>query len=131
MDLALGSIRKELNPELVAAFSSVRFTLAYLVTRLISLTAQGEAFLDSPEALLASKRDEVREVLADLAAEAVASVNHYVDAKEQEASEQGKTFDAKVAFEKATASVTEIERDAVGSANRAMRRDADYGFRLA
>ena len=107
----------------------MRFTLAYLVTRLVSLASEGKSFLDSPAALLKSKRDEVREVLADLASEAVASVNHYVDAKELEASEQGKTFDAKVAFKSRT-SVTEIERDAVSFANRAMRRDDDYGFRL-
>ena len=129
LDVALQGARKELNAELIAAFSSVRFTLAYLVTQLVSLTPEGITFLDSPVGLLKSKRDELRGVLADLAAEAVASVNHYVDAKELEASEQGKTFDAKVAFKSRT-SVTEIERDAVGYAKRAMRRDDEYGFRL-
>ena len=129
LDLALRGVRAQLNDELVAAFSSVRFALVYLVTRLIELTDEGRAFLGSPEALLGSSRGNVREALKDLSAEAVASVNHFVDAKELEAQEQGKTFDAKVAFKSRT-SVSEIERDAVSFAKRAMRRDPDYGFRL-
>lgn len=129
LNLALESARKDLNPELVAAFSSVRFTLAYLVHRLVGLTDEGRRFLDTPQALLAGQRAEVRETLNDLAAEAVASVNHFVDAKEQEARDDGRTFDPKVAFKSRT-SVTEIERDAVSFANRAMRRDTEYGFRL-
>jgi len=130
LDLALNSVRENLNPELVTAFSSVRFTLAYLVQRLIGLTDEGERFLDSPEALLGGNRAALRQALADLAGEAVDSVNHFVDAKEQEARDDGKTFDPKVAFKSRT-SVTEIERDAVSFANRAMRRDTDYGFKLS
>lgn len=130
LDLALNAVRQDLNPELVAAFSSVRFTLAYLVHRLIGLTDEGERFLDSPQALLAGDRAALREALADLASEAVASVNHFVDAKEQEARDDGRTFDPKVAFKSRT-SVTEIERDAVSFANRAMRRDSEYGFKLS
>jgi hypothetical protein len=129
LDQALQKARSKLNAELVAAFSSVRFTLAYLVVRLIRLTPEGLAFVDAPAALLQSDRDAVAAVLEELAVEAVTSTNFFIDTKEQEAKDEGKTFDAKVAFKSRT-SVLDIARDAERFANLAMRRQADYGFHL-
>jgi len=121
--------RARLSPELNAAFSSVRFTLAYLVSRLLVLTPEGAALMDGPRKLLKTKRSEVSAALDDLAIEAIDSTNHFIEAKEAEARENSATFDAKIAF-KSRASVTQIERDAISFADRALRRDPAYGFRL-
>ncbi len=129
-DQVLASHRGDLAPELVAAFSSVRFTLAHLMYQLVGLTSEGDAFLDSPGPLLASKRTEVLSILDEMATEAVESTNYFIESKETEAQELGESFDPKVVF-KSRAGVTSLERDAVGHSKRMVRRDDEYGFRLA
>lgn len=129
-DQVMAAHRHNLAPELVAAFSSVRFTLAHLIYQLVSLTPEGVAFLESPGKLLSSKREEVTSALNEMAAEAVESTNYFIESKETEAKEAGETFDPKVVF-KSRGGVTSLERDAVSHAKRMVRRDDEYGFRLA
>jgi hypothetical protein len=129
LDAALLAHRGDLSPKLNAAFSSVRFTLAYLVFQLIGLTPQGEAFLADPSGILTSDRDALIVSLAEMTGEAVESANYFVEEKETEAAEAGETFDPKVVFKSRTG-VTGLERDAVSHARRMVRRDDNFGFRL-
>jgi hypothetical protein len=129
LDAALLEHRGDLSPELNAAFSSVRFTLAHLVFQLIGLTPQGEAFLADPSGILTSEREALIAALAEMTGEAVESANYFVEAKETEAAEAGETFDPKVVFKSRTG-VTGLERDAVSHARRMVRRDDTFGFRL-
>ncbi len=129
IDKALLRHRDRLMPALNAAYSSVRFTLTFLVSRLLSITDEGKVFLESPGPLLKADRSAVALALDDLAVEAIDSTNHFITSKEDEARQASRSFDPKVAF-KSRASVTQIERDAVSFADRSIRRDPGYGFRL-
>lgn len=129
IDLAMVDQRSRLAPELVASFSSVRFTIANLVFELIGLTDEGEAFLDAPSMYLSAHRAEVTAALDEATAEAIQSINDFVLAKEEEAVEANATFDPKTIFKSRTG-VAALRRDAVGYARRMMRRDESYGFRI-
>jgi hypothetical protein len=129
IDQMLVTNRSRLRAELNAAFSSVRFTLAYLVFRLIGLTPEGEAFLQNPVKILSGNREAVASVLAEITTETIESANYFVESKEVEAADAGETFDPKVIFKSRTG-VTALERDTVSHGRRMVHRDAQFGFRL-
>lgn len=129
IDEAMRGQRSGLAPELVASFSSVRFTIASLVFELVRLTADGEAFLEDPSTGLHVDRGRVVAQLEEATAEAIQSINDFVIAREEEAAEAGSTFDPKTIFKSRTG-VALLRRDAVGYAKRMMRRDESYGFHL-
>ena len=129
VDEAASAQRADLTPELNAAFSSVRFTLAHVIFRLAVLTAEGASFIGDPGPLLDTKRSEVVDALADLAHEAIESTNHFIESRVGEAVESGESFDPKVIFKSRTG-VTGLVRDASSHGKRMMRRDEEYGFRL-
>ena len=129
IDQAMSKQRGALAPELIAAFSSVRYTLAYLIFRLMSLTAEGSSFLDAPGPLIQTRRNDVVAALADIAREAIESTNYFIESKEADAVEAGEVFDPKVVF-KSRSGVSALERDAISHGRRMVRRDDEYGFRL-
>jgi hypothetical protein len=49
LDHVINAYRAELGPELNASFASVRFTIAYLVSEVLKLSAAGRLLLDSQE----------------------------------------------------------------------------------
>jgi hypothetical protein len=129
------SLRSELRPDLAASFASVRFTMVYLVAKVLRLTGEGSDLLDAPERWLPEAREEVDRVITDLARDVIQSVNFYIKAREDEAEEGGnpESFDPKVVF-KSKSGVGRVEQDVLRDARRhALREESrgeDYLFRL-
>jgi hypothetical protein len=128
-------LRSELRADLAASFASVRFTLVYLVAKVLQITEEGNQLLASPERWLPESCEEVDRVITDLARDVIQSVNFYIKAREDEAEEAGtpESFDPKVVF-KSKPGVGQVEQDVLRDARRhALReesRDEEYLFRV-
>ena len=94
LDDVVRANRNSLNNELKAAFASVRFTLNYLVSSVVRLSAAGRRLLETPEDFLPAREAEVRQALSELASEVVDTVNFYVSEKQK----TDELFDAKLAW---------------------------------
>ncbi len=108
---ALKDVRPRLRADLAASFSSVRFTLAYLLGLQLASTPQGAALLEHPDRWLPAQLPAVRAGLAELLEEIVESVNFYI---QEEAADKGDEFDPKVTFK---------SRDGVRGVENAVDRD--------
>jgi hypothetical protein len=120
--------RHMLRDDLESSFASVRFTIVHLLAQTIRATDLGAAFLEDPSRWLPERKDEVFEVMSDLIAEVIESVNFYVESKEQEEKEPGH-FDPKVVF-MSHQGIRPLEHDVLRLSKRMARRSNDYGFQV-
>lgn len=121
--------KAELRSDLEASFASVRFTFLYLLATLVGTFEQGAAFLDAPERWLPDRRDEVVDVLSELADDVVVALNFYIESREEEAAENGTLFDPKTIF-KSRSGIQPLERDVRTQARRDSKKDPTYGFHV-
>jgi hypothetical protein len=121
--------KSRLRGDLEASFASVRFTVLYLLSLLIGTFPEGEQFLVAPQRWFPEKKQEVLGAVGELVDEVIDSVNFYVESKEEEASDNGTTFDPKVAF-KSKSGVQPLERDVRQMSRLTSRRDPSYGFHV-
>lgn len=126
---AVEGARGRLRSDLASSFSSVRFTLAFLLGQIVRETEQGRALLDSPERFMPDLRAEVEEALTTLAQEVAESTNAYVENEETEAAENNRVFDPKVAFKSRTG-VQRLEQEVVRLGRRLARSDSSYFFQI-
>ena len=122
--------KSRLRGDLEASFASVRFTVLHLLGLLIGTFPEGAQFLATPQRWFPEKKQEVLAVVGEFVDEVIDSVNFYVESKEEEASDNGTTFDPKVAF-KSKSGVQPLERDVLQMSRRTSRRDPSYGFHVA
>lgn len=115
--------REDLRPDLRASFASVRFTLVYLTTEVLRLSAAGMELLDTPERWLRGEEDKVVEALDHIAREVVDSVNYHV----KDELTRDEEYDPKVAF-KSRVGVSRLENDVVRDARRQAERPGSYIF---
>jgi hypothetical protein len=127
---AVVSVRNRLRPDLAASFASVRFTLAYLLGKVLAETDEGRGLLEEPERWLPDRLPEVRAGLAGLIDEVVQSVNFYINEEERERREQGDEFDPKVTF-KSQSGVRGVENVVLRDSRRLAMRDPTYLFTVA
>ena len=120
--------RPDLPPELQSSFSSVRYTIVYLLACVLELSELGERLLESPGSWLPDKEGEVRTKLGEMMEEVVVSVGFHVESMKEEAPEDT-PFDPKVAF-KSKSGVLDVERDVVRDSKRAVKRDNAYLYDL-
>lgn len=119
----------ELRGDLEASFASVRFTFLFLLATLVSTFVEGQEFLAAPEKWLPDKRDEVVEVLSELADDVVVALNFYIESREEEAAETSTLFDPKTVF-KSRSGIQPLERDVRTQARRDSKKDPGYGFHV-
>lgn len=129
MNQVVQSKKADLRDDLEASFASVRFTFLYLLTTLLSTFELGKEFLDAPERWLPDKRDEVVDVLSELADDVVVALNFYIESREEEAAENGTLFDPKTVF-KSRSGIQPLERDVRTQARRDTKKDSNYGFHV-
>src|SRR5574341_341565 len=122
---ALTGVRDKLPPDLASSFASVRFTLAYLLYKVIAETELGQGLLGSPDRWLPSQLTQVRTALAGLLDEVVQSVNFYVEQEEREHRERGEEFDPKVVF-KSQGGVRGVENAVLRDSRRLAMRDPTF-----
>ncbi len=123
--------RSDLVPELSASFASVRFTLIYLVSQLVRQSEFGAGLFDQPGEWLPEQLDEVLSRLDDFVDEAIQSVNFHVQSAEEEAEEEGTTYDPKVAF-KSREGVRALEQSVMTFSRRLAKKEFDtYDFDVA
>lgn len=125
-DLVLAK-RGTLRADLASSFASVRFTLAFLLSRTVSETALGRELFESPNRWLP---DELGAVIAAMDAhltEIVDSVNFFIGEEEKESREAGRDFDPKVTF-KSQGGVQKVENAVLREYRRLIKRDPEYLF---
>jgi hypothetical protein len=127
---ALAGIRDKLRPDLAASFASVRFTLAYLLAKVLAETDEGTELVQTPGRWLPDSVGDVRNSLASLLDEVVQSVNFYIDEEERERRERGEELDPKVIF-KSQGGVRGVENVVIRDSRRLAMRDPTYLFKLA
>lgn len=115
--------RSDLRADLRASFASVRFTLIYLVSEVLRLSAAGDDLLDSPERWLRGEEDKVVAALDHIAREVIDSVNYHV----KDELTRDEEYDPKVAF-KSKSGVSRLESDVVRDARRQAERPTSYLF---
>ncbi|MGA9761637.1 MAG: AIPR family protein [Gaiellaceae bacterium] len=126
---AVVAARERLRPDLASSFSSVRFTLAFLLVQVLSETEQGKALLNNPERFLPDQRAEVEEVLTTLAQEVAESTNTFVENEEAEANEKDEPYDPKVAF-KSRVGVQRLQQEVIRLGRRLAKSDPSYFFQI-
>jgi hypothetical protein len=117
--------RERLREDLRASFASVRFAIAYLVAEVLTLSAGGQALLDSPQRWLPPLRADVKASLMSLTEDVIESVNFYIGQSE----DADDHFDPKVAF-KSKSGVENLQHDVLSHSRRQAARDSDYLFNL-
>jgi hypothetical protein len=126
---AVEGARDKLRADLASSFASVRFTLAFLLAKVLLETEQGVALLETPERFLPDERGEVEKALTALAQEVAESTNTFVENEETEAEEKGETYDPKVAF-KSRSGVQRIEQEVIRLGRRLAKSDPSYFFQI-
>lgn len=121
---ALEAARPALRADLRSSFSSVRFTLAYLLAVQLKRTDQGQLLLEDPQQWIPCKLAKMRVALQDLLDEIVESVNFYIQEEEQE---QGEDFDPKVTF-KSQEGVRAVEHAVDRDIRRTLKRPGGDSF---
>lgn len=135
MDVLASSLRSELRLDLAASFASVRFTLLYLVSKVLQLTDEGSKLIMQPQLWLPDAENDVGGVITELTRDVIESVNSYVAEREAEVEEEGEagTFDPKVVFKSRTG-IQKVQADVLRDAKRYDKRERtqgrDYLFRL-
>lgn len=124
--------RATLVPELQASFASVRFTLAYLVARVLQESHDGRMLLERPERWLPDRLSEVQAEIRVLVDDVVGSVNFYVEDRssppdDEDAEDDRELFDPKTAF-KSVHGVRALEAEVLRSSRRQARRDPTFLF---
>jgi len=118
---AVDAVRDSLQSDLASSFASVRFTLAYLLKRVLEQSGQGKEIFQSPERWFPTQIGAVRASLADIAKEVVDSLNYFMQSREKEALDRGENFDPKVVFKSeggVRGAEHEVMRDIVRHAGR-------------
>lgn len=126
---AIEDARARLRPDLASSFSSIRFTLAFLLAEVLGQTEQGKALLESPERFLPDLRADVEAALTSLAQEVAESTNAFVESEEAEAAERDEIYDPKVAF-KSRGGVQRLETEVIRLSKRLAQRDPSYFFQI-
>ena len=126
---AIEGARARLRSDLASSFSSVRFTLAFLLAEVLRETDQGKTLLESPERFLPDLRTQVEETLTTLAQEVAESTNTYVENEEAEAAANDTIYDPKVAF-KSRAGVRSLQQEVARLGRRLARSDPSYFFQI-
>jgi hypothetical protein len=124
--------RSKLRPELQTSFASVRFTLAYLVARVLRLSALGEKLLEDPGAWLPDQRDDIAKQLEAYVDFVVEETNYFVSDREEQRQQNpdADPFDPKTIF-KASTGVRPLERQVIQAVKAIARRaDSDILFDL-
>ena len=130
IDECVSAARASLRDELRSSFASVRYTIVYLVAKVISLPdlgALGAELIARPDRWLPDLEAEVRRVLSRVTEEVVESVNFHVKTERDRAVESGEAYDHKVVF-KSHKGVARMERDVLRDARRDAARYDDYRF---
>ena len=132
--------RPDLLPTLQASFASIRFTLAYLLMRVLRQSADGDRFVEKPDLWLPERVVVVRGALKSVLDDVVDAVNFYVEERleppqdEREDNADVPLFDPKVAFKSRTG-VVQLEaavlRSIRADARRTARRENRGGDGLA
>lgn len=126
---AVEAARGSLRADLASSFSSVRFTLAFVLANVLKESEQGQALLDEPQRFLPDLRTEVEDALSALAREVAESTNAFVESEEAEAEEREEIYDPKVAF-KSRSGVQKLEVQVVRLSKRLAQRDESYFFQI-
>lgn len=121
---ALKDVRPNLRPDLASSFSSVRFTLAYLLGMQLQRTDEGTGLLDDPQRWLPGKLSDVQAALSELLEEIVESVNFYI---QEEVADKGDSFDPKVTF-KSQDGVRAVEHAVDRDIRRTIKRPGGDSF---
>ena len=132
IDQAINGARPKLSANLQTAFASVRFTLAYLIGRLLAESEHGAELLDSPSRWLPDSRSEVAAKLAVFADFVVDEINYFLTLRDDERAEDPTMppFDPKTTFKSQTG-VRHLERQVVQAIKALARRpDSDILFGL-
>ena len=122
IDQAVGARKADLRDDLGAAFASVRFTLVFLVARLLTRSEMGKQLLSDPAPWLPAREDAIRARLDEYAAEAARVVNDFVTARETDVA-----FDFKVTF-KSRGGVLQVETEAMHIADVLQSRLGGFDF---
>jgi hypothetical protein len=133
VDKAAGDARPKLKANLQTAFASVRFTLAYLIGRLVAENELGRELLEAPSRWLPDARFDVAAKLAVFAEFVVDEMNYYLTLREDERAEDPTLppFDPKTSFKSQTG-VRQLERQVVQAVKALARRPgSDILFELA
>ena len=123
---AVEGAREDLRPELRASFASVRFTLCYLICKVLDLSEPGKQLQAEPQRWLPEQHDAIVSSLASIAADVVESVNFHVG----EEAHDRPDFDPKVEF-KSRAGVARVEYEVLKQSRRQAKRDVAYLFQVA
>lgn len=121
---ALKEVRSNLRPDLASSFSSVRFTLAYLLGLQLQRTPEGTKLLDEPHRWLPDQLNNVCAALSELLEEIVESVNFYI---QEEVADKGDSFDPKVTF-KSQDGVRAVEHAVDRDIRRTIKRPGGDAF---
>jgi hypothetical protein len=110
---------------LQTSFASVRYTLAYLVARVLRLSDLGEKLLEDPSAWLPAQRDDIAKQLETYVDFVVDETNYFVSDREEQRQQNpdAEPFDPKTIF-KASTGVRPLERQVI-QAVKALARRAD------
>ncbi|MEK6327302.1 MAG: AIPR family protein [Actinomycetota bacterium] len=137
IDSAIGQHRERLRDDLRASFASVRFTLAYILGRLVRMAPEGEGLFRNPGRWLPAAEADVRVALERLAEVTIDEVNYYVEDRleavtsderpEDEEESAEAAFDPKIAF-KSREGVARLERDVRRNATRLFKREPNLPF---
>ena len=126
IDQATVAVRHTLDPELQSSFSSIRFTLCYLIAHSLAMSDEGQRLLADPGQWLPQKEDEVKDSLGAIAEEVAESVNFHVKS-EREDEKPDQPFDPKTAF-KSQKGVSRVDHDVTRDLKRQARRDPAVMF---
>ena len=126
IDQATGAVRHTLDPELQSSFSSIRFTLCYLIAHSLAMSDEGQRLLADPGQWLPQKEEEIKDSLSAIAEEVAESVNFHVKS-EREDEEPDQPFDPKTAF-KSQKGVGRVDHDVARDLKRQARRDPAVMF---
>jgi hypothetical protein len=126
LSLAIDSVRNKLSAELRSSFSSVRLTLAHLISQTLDESELGQTLQEHPQRWLPAQSRAVDKALKRMATEVVDSVNYFVDAERQE---KGEAFDPKTVF-KSQQGVRKVEREVRRDSRRHAERDPSYLFKV-
>lgn len=119
--------KDDLDSELRTSFSSIRFTLAFLIAQILRRSERGRLLLDRPQLWLPDKLDEVKTALTKHARDIVRSVNYFVSKQSEESAGRGEDFDPKVAF-KSERAVRDLEHQVISLAERLAMDVPSYWF---
>ncbi len=119
--------RSALRSDLESSFSSVRFTLAFLLSATIEEASLGRELIAHPDRWLPVKRDEVVAALDKQLAEVIDSVNFFIGEEETDSQGRGEVFDPKVTF-KSQAGVERVQNAVLRDYRRLIKRDHAYIF---